>query len=93
MFMLTLQIDFRTEGSESNLSHTETPTSWNRRALEDERPQMEALSEHLQWDIISRLDWTSLPRAAAVCRLWRSMVSTRNVSCLHVSCRRLMSRS
>ena len=42
---------------------------------------MEALRpEHLQYDILSRLDWTSLARAAAVCRLWRSMVITQLIT-------------
>jgi len=67
----------------------------NRGVLESERLEMEALSEHVQWDIISRLDWTSLARAAAVCRLWRSMVSTcrRTPPGLGVSGRRLNSNS
>ena len=34
------------------------------------------LAEQLQFDILSRLDWTSLARAATMCRLWRSMVIT-----------------
>ena len=45
---------------------------------------MEKLGEHLQWEVISRLDWTSMARAAAVCRLWRVMVNTDLFMASHV---------
>jgi len=47
---------------------------------------MDALPEHLQADIVSRLDWKSLARAATVCRLWRSMVIVVSPSCVQPQC-------